>query len=757
MSIGDQKGAELLKNKGSLFYSIFILLAIVSSAIIVFFSSWLYVVTTSNIEEEFSNSRTHSLEQTISTLESELQNIEYSFNAYSTTSTYERVIESPLSARNYDLYKEIVTQLNYFTTPNLQHTAYSLISLDQSWMVNDNRLIQLSNEELEEIKSYYLESNPSDLFWDSGADGMSVITLLPIFSQEKTGIGIANVSNEDISGIIQNRNIHFPIIILDQDADVLYSTGDKKDDIIRQIQTFDFTEITDSKESNGEIRVDDHEAAPFTLFYNESSHNNLIYITALFDSEVNESLTPTMLGFMVLGFLLILFSFVLSWVVSNHLTKPLRELKNEIIDSDPNLKTRNDFDYLRNSFKTIISQKESLESVLELEKPALKRQFVLNALLGRNTIEELNDKSQTYDFPLDAPSKYYVLVAQLDERVSNETPIRLFKLLHIIEEVIPANSQLTPVVMSEENVATIITFSEETMDIDKKIIEFSEAVIALAEESDLLVSIGISSEYYEFEESRESYKKAVRSLSYKLLLGNQSIISFEDVKSINTMAYTDKDLSDLKEVIFKAIQLGNLEDAKKNTNLFLASLYRNSDTPSAIEFGLLRFFIKISELDRSFETGVITRKLTEKFYNNLLFHRNIIEIEDIINRDILVPMTLEMEERTTEQFQQLSNQIKEIIDNRYEEDISLETISDELNYNPNYISSIFKKESGITFSDYLLEVRFDKAKDLLINTDLTVKEIAERLKYSNSQNFIRSFKKRESITPGRFRQEHKVT
>ena len=745
-----------MKNKGSFFYSIFILLSIIASGIIIFFSSWLYVVTTSNIEEEFSNGRTHSLEQTINTLESELQNIEYSFNAYSTTSTYERVIESPLSARNFDLYKEIVTQLNYFTTPNLQHTAYSLISLDQSWMVSDNRLVQLSNEELAVIRDYYLENNPSDLFWDAGADGMSVITLLPIFSRDKTGIGIANVANEDISGIIQNRNIHFPIVILNQEGEVLYSTGDKKDKIIHQINELDFTEITESKESNGKIKVDDHEEDPFTLFYNESSHNNLIYVTALFDSEINESLTPTMLGFTVLGLLLILFSMAFSWVVSNQLTKPLRELKNEITASDPELKTRNDFDYLRNSFETIISQKESLETVLEIEKPALKRQFVLNALLGRNTIEELNEKSRTYDFPMDDPSKYFVLLAQLDERVSTETPIRLFKLMHIIEEIIPANSQLTPVVMSEENVATIITFTEETTDVDKKIIEFSESVIASAEESDLLVSIGISPEYDEFEETRESYKKAVRSLSYKLLLGNQSIISFEDVKSINTMSYTDKDLSDLKEAVFKSIQLGNLGEAKNHTNLFLASLYRNSDTPSAIEFGLLRFFINLSELDRSFETGIIDRKLMEKFYQNLLFHRNIIEIEDIINHDILVPMTLEMEKRTTEQFQQLSNQIKDIITHRYEEDISLESISDELSYNPNYISSIFKKETGITFSDYLLEVRFDKAKDLLINTDLTVKEIAERLKYSNSQNFIRSFKKKESTTPGRFRQEHKI-
>lgn len=712
-------------------------------------------MTTSNIEKEFSDARNHSLEQIIGTLESEFQNIEYSFNAYSTTSTYERVIESTLSEKSFDLYEEIVTQMNYFTTPNLQNTTYSLISLDQSWMVNNNRLIQLSEEELENIKSFYLDNNDSDLFWDTGSDGMSVITLLPVFSQNKTGISIANIVNEDINGIIRNQDIHFPIIILNQDGDILYSSGDKKNEVIAGIQSIDFNKIINLKDYNNEMKITNKEDQ-FTLFYNESSQNNLIYATGLFDSEVNEILTPTLLGYTILSFLLILFSLVLSWVGANYLTKPMRGLKKEIIGNGSNMETKNDFDYLKSSFESIISQKESLEIVLDVEKPALKRQFVLNTFFGRNTFEDLKEKSVVYGFPLNTSSKYYVLVVQLDERASKETPIHLFKLLHIMEKIIPSDNQLTPVVLSEENAGTIVAFDGKSTNTDKKIIDISEAIIELAEESDLLVSIGISPKYSKFEETRENYKKAVRSLSYKLLLGNQSIILFDDIKSMNTMSYTDKDLSDLKELIFKGIQLGNLEEVKENTNLFLASLYQNSDTPSAIEFGLLRFFINISELDRSFETDIVDRPLTETFYNNLLFHHNIIKIESIINQDIIVPMTLKMERRTNEQFQQLSNQIKEIIDNRYEEDISLETVSDELNYNPNYISSIFKKEKGITFSDYLIEVRFKKAKELLIDTDLTVKEIAKYLKYSNSQNFIRSFKKRESITPGRFRQENKI-
>jgi YesN/AraC family two-component response regulator len=151
------------------------------------------------------------------------------------------------------------------------------------------------------------------------------------------------------------------------------------------------------------------------------------------------------------------------------------------------------------------------------------------------------------------------------------------------------------------------------------------------------------------------------------------------------------------------------------------------------------------------------RSLMEKYYQTILFHKNLVDIEHTLISDIIVPMSEKMKSRTNEQFKQVSEQIKKMIQNKFQEDISLDTISEELNYNPNYISSIFKKETGITFSDYLIEFRLNKAKEWLVETDLTVKKIAENLQYGNSQNFIRSFKKRESVTPGQYRKQHKIS
>ncbi|MEH6996523.1 helix-turn-helix transcriptional regulator [Neobacillus drentensis] len=75
-------------------------------------------------------------------------------------------------------------------------------------------------------------------------------------------------------------------------------------------------------------------------------------------------------------------------------------------------------------------------------------------------------------------------------------------------------------------------------------------------------------------------------------------------------------------------------------------------------------------------------------------------------------------------------------------------------YNPNYLSNVFKKEYGENFVDYLMNYRLQMAQTLLKDTDLAIKEIAERLQYRNSQNFIRFFKKKLGMTPGDYRKEY---
>lgn len=89
-------------------------------------------------------------------------------------------------------------------------------------------------------------------------------------------------------------------------------------------------------------------------------------------------------------------------------------------------------------------------------------------------------------------------------------------------------------------------------------------------------------------------------------------------------------------------------------------------------------------------------------------------------------------------------------------DITLAECAEQLNYHPSYIWRVLKTEKNMTFTDFVAIEKLELAKDMLLQTTLSVAEIAQKLHYTNTQNFIRFFNKHEGITPGKYRQEHKT-
>lgn len=98
--------------------------------------------------------------------------------------------------------------------------------------------------------------------------------------------------------------------------------------------------------------------------------------------------------------------------------------------------------------------------------------------------------------------------------------------------------------------------------------------------------------------------------------------------------------------------------------------------------------------------------------------------------------------------------LKYILKN-YREEISAESVSNYIDKSPNYFSSLFKKEIGMKFSEYVNVLRIKKAKELLDNSDMLLNEIAEYVGYSNYIYFTQVFKKIEGITPSQSRKYHR--
>ena len=90
---------------------------------------------------------------------------------------------------------------------------------------------------------------------------------------------------------------------------------------------------------------------------------------------------------------------------------------------------------------------------------------------------------------------------------------------------------------------------------------------------------------------------------------------------------------------------------------------------------------------------------------------------------------------------------KEFIHNNYQFNISVIDIARNANVTPNYLSTIFKREEGISTKQYLTKVRMKKASSLLIVDGLSIKEVARLVGYSNQLHFSSEFKKYYGYSP----------
>ncbi len=96
--------------------------------------------------------------------------------------------------------------------------------------------------------------------------------------------------------------------------------------------------------------------------------------------------------------------------------------------------------------------------------------------------------------------------------------------------------------------------------------------------------------------------------------------------------------------------------------------------------------------------------------------------------------------------------VKQYINENYAKSVTLEDASRQIGFSSPYLSSLFKKETGKNFSEYLSEVRIKNAKKLLKNPDLTSLEIAQAVGYADEKYFFRVFKKYTGLTPKEFKQ-----
>ena len=109
-----------------------------------------------------------------------------------------------------------------------------------------------------------------------------------------------------------------------------------------------------------------------------------------------------------------------------------------------------------------------------------------------------------------------------------------------------------------------------------------------------------------------------------------------------------------------------------------------------------------------------------------------------------------LEQSMTESRNEVST-VKNYIYQHYEEDLNLEMLAEKVYLSSEYLSFIFKKETGMNLNRFIRVFRMEKAKELLCSTNMKVAQVSEKVGFSNVSYFCRSFREYYGSSPESYR------
>ena len=281
-----------------------------------------------------------------------------------------------------------------------------------------------------------------------------------------------------------------------------------------------------------------------------------------------------------------------------------------------------------------------------------------------------------------------------------------------------------------------------------EIIENARKMIQkLEKDIDAQFRVGIGS-VKKLDEADKSYAEAVNALRHT----TGSVAHIEDV-TIKSR-YEDDYPIQIERKLFDLVQRGDVTGTVSAAGSFFDWMTnRYADAIMDIKLKVLELILRAERI--SFESGGSTYRFEER-------HDYLTVLLDIKNYEELRSWFLSKIREATRNVSgnkektsiSLVEKAKAFIDSNYFNDISLDEVSREINISPYYFSKLFKEETGGNFIDYVTAVRMEKAKELLCTTDKSMKEICSEVGYSDPNYFSRSFKKNVGITPTEYKEEN---
>lgn len=663
----------------------------------------------------------------------------------------------------FDLFQMLQQSIVDLQVPGLNAQEVQLINFKKQWVLKHSGLYNLKevvdNFQLDQYESLssaseWIKMRPSP---NHSAYDISLVKHMPINIPKAVGLLKLQIPSFELNQLINGDGIG-NMMILDRDYTILAHsrtellgtklTGVYYDKLL--------SESSSLSEGTFTVKLEDDK---HSITFRKSSYNGWIYISDNAISEMTKDAKAIGWFTFLIALMITLLISLLSWYGSKTMYSPVRKLF-KLVDSraGSRTKSRDEFDELLHAFGSLASSESNMKSELKEQLPQLKELFVFKLLQG--DIDDNDIKQKLAGFGYTYWSSFTLLSLQLDQLEDtrfqeSDTDLLMFAINNIVTEIVSQNNGLQPILYNRSQVTVVGNDSMDEDQFKRSIAELANKVQrTILEYMKIKVSIGISRPHRSFKEAPHALNEAESALKYRITLGEGSILFIDEVQpSRMTRDFFPEVLS---QKLLDAVKLAELSIVEECLKLCMTELFSVTLSQREVQMALVRFIINfMKEVEIESELYERLHTAQRSLFEEKVEMKTAQEVETWFREVVVLPMTHYMESRAKDHYKTISDRMRHMIHEEFDTDITLESCADRLSYHPDYIKKVFRKETGINFSDYVGQYRMDMAKQWLRETDLKVNEIAEKLRYTNAQNFIRFFRKLEGKTPGQYRNEHR--
>jgi len=211
----------------------------------------------------------------------------------------------------------------------------------------------------------------------------------------------------------------------------------------------------------------------------------------------------------------------------------------------------------------------------------------------------------------------------------------------------------------------------------------------------------------------------------------------------------------IEQAFLLALQMGNREEAERNFDLLFATLSGEAATVDQLQRGAILLVHALERQLRADESSLesVCSKHTIELSEALRRREDSDSVRAIFSDGIIPAVLTAAKRQGATQGERIVREVQKLIETHYDQSLSLQHIADSRFVNPDYLSRLFKKMTGLNFVDYLADTRIRKAMELMRVPTYKNYEIARKVGYEDYRYFSQIFKKKTGKTIGEFRSD----